>query len=182
MSGKEKQIAFGDLEIVRQFLNTWSIPNDTRVATEHLKSLKDVEAFIKRYFTKENVQVDPLETTIQFRNDLRHLLDQNDEYILNKWINQYPIGVRIKEEEDGLVLEHIAPKTICGQLLKIVVEAVDRDRWKRLKACPDCQYVFYDHTKNQGRVWCGMYAYGAKGRACGTIAKVKRHRAKHTKK
>ena len=35
----------------------------------------------------------------------------------------------------------------------------------------------WDRTRNASKVWCGMYA-GADGRACGSIAKVRRYRAR----
>ena len=59
-----------------------------------------------------------------------------------------------------------------------VVRAVQADEWPRLKACPDCRVVFYDHTRSRTKVWCGMLAGGPEGRACGTIAKVARYRRK----
>ncbi|MGQ0418393.1 CGNR zinc finger domain-containing protein, partial [Bacillus sp. HC-TM] len=49
---------------------------------------------------------------------------------------------------------------------------------EELKACPDCRWVFYDHSRNGSKRWCGMYAGEEGGRACGTIAKVKNYRAK----
>jgi predicted RNA-binding Zn ribbon-like protein len=36
--------------------------------------------------------------------------------------------------------------------------------------------VFYDNTRNGGKRWCLMNAGGPDGRACGTIAKVRRYR------
>jgi predicted RNA-binding Zn ribbon-like protein len=45
--------------------------------------------------------------------------------------------------------------------------------WPRLRACPDCRWVFYDTSRNGRRVWCSMT--GADGaRACGSIAKTRR--------
>jgi predicted RNA-binding Zn ribbon-like protein len=65
-----------------------------------------------------------------------------------------------------------------GRVLGAVVRALQEDTWARLKACPDCQVVFYDHTRSRTKVWCGMLAGGPGGRACGTIAKVRRYRHK----
>lgn len=59
-----------------------------------------------------------------------------------------------------------------------MASAIVNKQWGRLKACPDCKWVFYDQSRNGSKRWCGMYAEGEGGRACGTIAKVKRHRAK----
>ena len=65
----------------------------------------------------------------------------------------------------------------AGDLLAAVVRAIGSGTWQRLKACPDCRWVFYDSTRNASKRWCLMYA-GGEGRACGTIAKVRRYRAR----
>jgi predicted RNA-binding Zn ribbon-like protein len=57
----------------------------------------------------------------------------------------------------------------------VIAQAVKEGTWGRLKACPDCRWAFYDHTRSKTKVWCGMLA-GDGGRACGTIAKVRRYR------
>jgi predicted RNA-binding Zn ribbon-like protein len=61
-----------------------------------------------------------------------------------------------------------------------VVEAVASGAWSRLRRCPDCRLVFWDRTRNASKIWCGMYA-GADGRACGSIAKVRRYRARRAR-
>ena len=38
---------------------------------------------------------------------------------------------------------------------------------------------FDHHTRNGGKRWCLMYAGGPQGRACGTIAKVRRYRERN---
>jgi predicted RNA-binding Zn ribbon-like protein len=45
------------------------------------------------------------------------------------------------------------------------------ETWDRLKACrlDDCQWVFYDHSKNRSRTWCSM-------RVCGNRAKARAYR------
>jgi predicted RNA-binding Zn ribbon-like protein len=40
----------------------------------------------------------------------------------------------------------------CTELLVIVVQAIERKMWSRLKACPDCRLVFYDYTENASKV------------------------------
>jgi predicted RNA-binding Zn ribbon-like protein len=56
-------------------------------------------------------------------------------------------------------------------------QALADGSWSRLRRCPDCKLVFWDRTRNASKVWCGMYA-GADGRACGSIAKVRRYRTR----
>ena len=68
---------------------------------------------------------------------------------------------------------------VAGWLLAAVVDAIADDTWSRLKSCPDCQWIFYDRTRNRSKVWCDMLAGDAGGRSCGTIAKVNRYRQRH---
>ena len=45
------------------------------------------------------------------------------------------------------------------------------DAWRRLKACPDeeCEWAFYDSTRNRSRTWCSM-------EVCGNRTKTRRYR------
>ncbi|HEU4599331.1 MAG TPA: CGNR zinc finger domain-containing protein [Solirubrobacterales bacterium] len=45
------------------------------------------------------------------------------------------------------------------------------DAWRRLKACPDeeCEWAFYDTTRNRSRTWCSM-------EVCGNRDKTRRYR------
>jgi predicted RNA-binding Zn ribbon-like protein len=58
-----------------------------------------------------------------------------------------------------------------AQLLAIVATAVAGGTWERLKACPreDCEWAFYDRTKNRSGRWCRMDQ-------CGNLAKAKAFR------
>jgi predicted RNA-binding Zn ribbon-like protein len=150
------QEAPGQLESVRQLLNTWLIPNDTREPTDRLPSGTPV-------------------AVRALRDDLRSVVARQaglDE-VLNDWIVRLQVTPVIV---DGAVRFRGRPG--CGDLLAIVLAAVASGEWARLKACPDCQWVFYDHTRNAGKRWCLMNAGGPDGRSCGSIAKVKRHRAR----
>ena len=46
--------------------------------------------------------------------------------------------------------------------------------WARLKACPaeDCQWAFYDHSRNRSGTWCEI------GK-CGNRAKARRFRERN---
>jgi predicted RNA-binding Zn ribbon-like protein len=45
------------------------------------------------------------------------------------------------------------------------------DTWNRLKACrlDNCQWAFYDTSKNRSRTWCSM-------KVCGNRAKARAYR------
>jgi predicted RNA-binding Zn ribbon-like protein len=58
-----------------------------------------------------------------------------------------------------------------ARLLAIVGTAVADGTWERLKACPreDCEWAFYDRTKNRSGRWCRMDQ-------CGNLAKARAFR------
>jgi predicted RNA-binding Zn ribbon-like protein len=60
-----------------------------------------------------------------------------------------------------------------AQLLVPVADAVRDGTWSRVKACraDDCQWAFYDRSRNRSGVWCDMAA-------CGNRTKVRAYRAR----
>ena len=67
----------------------------------------------------------------------------------------------------------VASRTI-GLLAIAVMDAQRTDRWRRFKACPSCEWVFYDRSKNHTGRWCSMSA-------CGGRAKVAAFRERERK-
>ncbi|XXM72328.1 CGNR zinc finger domain-containing protein [Lysinibacillus sphaericus] len=43
------------------------------------------------------------------------------------------------------------------------------------------RFFFYDGSKSNTKKWCSMNKNGPDGRACGTMAKVRRYREKNNK-
>jgi predicted RNA-binding Zn ribbon-like protein len=156
------QAAPGELEAVRTLLNSWLIPNDSRQPTDTFAGL-----------AAERGWSGPAARLVRrLRDDLRAAVETGDASCLNGWITE--LDVRPVIEGGDLVYRHKAGP--AGDLLAVVVAAITAGNWRRLKACPDCRWVFYDHTRNGSKRWCLMYAGGPDGRACGTIAKVRRYR------
>jgi predicted RNA-binding Zn ribbon-like protein len=60
-----------------------------------------------------------------------------------------------------------------GRLLAIVHSSIAAGTWQRLKACREhtCEWAFYDHTKNRSGTWCTMDV-------CGNRAKARAYRAR----
>jgi predicted RNA-binding Zn ribbon-like protein len=54
-----------------------------------------------------------------------------------------------------------------GRLLAIVFRAIQDGTWERLKACPaeDCEWAFYDWSKNRSGTWCDMAECGNRAKA-----------------
>ncbi|PHB05638.1 PadR family transcriptional regulator [Bacillus wiedmannii] len=169
------QNAPNELEYIREFLNTWKIPNDTREPIDMLQTEEDIKLFMKKYFHEE-VPFHTIEELKSFREDIR--LTVEGEGSLQKWLEKYPFHVHVKEDMKGITYEPVHEENVYTKVLSIVLMSIQENLWGRLKACPDCRWVFYDHSRNGSKRWCGMYAGETGGRACGTIAKVKNYRAK----
>ncbi|MFF4759734.1 CGNR zinc finger domain-containing protein [Streptomyces sp. NPDC001292] len=110
---------------------------------------------------------------VRLRDDLRADVEGRACGRLDSWLEQFPQTVRVGE--GGIAFRGAG--TAREEILRLAVELVLEQRWRRLRACPDCRWVFYDQSRNNSRTWCSMYA-GETGRACGSIAKVKRMRSK----
>jgi predicted RNA-binding Zn ribbon-like protein len=158
------QIAPGALEQVRELLNSWLIPNDSRLPEDRFDGLAR-----QRGWTGSDASI-----LRELRDDLRRQVENGaaDDDCLNRWVGRLDLRPAIAAGE--MCFSHAGGP--AGDALAAVVAAIGAGTWKRLKACPDCRWVFYDNTRNGSKRWCLMYAGGPEGRACGTIAKVRRYR------
>ena len=85
--------------------------------------------------------------------------------------------LRLRFTDDGGAL--LAPEAggvngALGRLLATVHDSIAQGTWSRLKACREheCEWAFYDHTKNRSGAWCSM-------EACGNRAKARAFRERH---
>lgn len=162
-SGQE---APGELERIRELLNSWRIPNDVRVPTDDFE--RYVGAHHRRRATAD------LRRLRALRDQLRAVVEgKAPPSSLDEWITRLKVRPRLVDDGPKVIFEG---SDDAGALLAIVLAAVQDGSWSRLKACPDCRWVFFDSTRNGTKRWCLMNAGSPTGRACGTNAKVRRFR------
>jgi predicted RNA-binding Zn ribbon-like protein len=172
----------GSLELVRTFLNTGLPTGDGG-----RDRLFDLRADPARWATSfpDTLRPGPgqLDMLVELRQGLLRLLAADptpaDAAWLSGWYQQTGLRARAVIENDKLAtrLTRPARSGLAGAVVEAVAEALANGTWSRLRQCPDCQLVFWDRTRNASKIWCGMYA-GTDGRACGSIAKVRRYRAR----
>lgn len=155
------------LEEVRTLLNTWWIPNDTRIPRDDLAD----------WFSSHRTLLAHRASTRRFREELREGIEQPSRFdaIANRWIRRHRVVPLVAQAELNLS----ADATPAGELAIIVLEEIAAGRFERLKACPDCRWVFYDNTRNGSKRWCMMNSSTPGGRGCGNIAKARRYRSRH---
>jgi predicted RNA-binding Zn ribbon-like protein len=164
----------GELELVRQFINTHEI-NPEREDFEDLSALRRWLAEQGLIQRGERLEDGDVERAIAVREALRSVLSADEPHprdlrTLNSAANDAPLQVvfdaaarpALKPADRGL--DHA-----LARLFAIIECANYEGTWSRLKVCAadDCDWAFYDHTKNRSGAWCSMESCGnrAKGRA-----------------
>jgi hypothetical protein len=160
------QIAPEGLEKVRELLNTWWIPNDTR----------DPRDDLNQWLADNGLTDESLGSLQLLRDELRQVVEHAAQLdsMGNRWIDRYGITPVVTNHR----VRFHGDDSTAGSLAVAVLEAIRDGSIDRLKACPDCRWVFYDNTRNGRKRWCMMNASGPDARGCGNIAKSRRHRAR----
>jgi len=171
-----RDVAPGPLESVRALLNT----GGARDPADRLAGLvADPEAWRAEVGGRCRPTAQELTELRDLRADLRRELGRTHPDGLQDWVDR--LDVRPVLSPDGTPWPVVlAPaRTSCvGELLCAALDAVNRGLWHRLRACPDCRYVFFDSSRNGSRTWCRMTRDDPSGRSCGTLAKARAKRAR----
>ena len=132
--------------------------------------LEDVRGLLNQPPEEVPVALRPL------RGDLLSALESGTTGPLQRWLDRLTPRLELHAPPGARLAFVPAEGSPAAALVAAVAEAFASGAWSRLRACRDCHWVFYDHSRSGTRVWCGMYATGPQGRACGSIAKTRRYR------
>ena len=180
----EVQTAPGELELVRQFVNTNDIDDDI----DELATVEKLRLWLAEHdlgVGNQKLSDADLERTLELREALRQLMLANAGEELSpaaiKRLNETAADVKlaVRFEPDGgsaLAPEAAGLDGSLGAILAIVYRSMADGTWERLKACraDDCQWGFYDTSRNRSAHWCSMAV-------CGNRAKARTYRRKHRK-
>jgi predicted RNA-binding Zn ribbon-like protein len=162
----------GELELVRAFVNTW----DAEDATETFVSPEALRAWLVEHGVLEAdaapAEVADVERAIALRGALRTMLRAN--HGASEPDRQAPATLEAIARRARLAVRFGPGATTrrepladgvdgaLGRLLARVAAAMDDGTWRRLKICPadDCQWAFYDTSRNRSGVWCDMGVCG----------------------
>jgi predicted RNA-binding Zn ribbon-like protein len=181
---RKTQTAPGELERVREFLNT----ADLEQQTDALSDPRSLGAWLAgQGLAPEDVRVGAadLSRAVELREALRALLLAHNGLELDPdaapMLDAAACRAKLRLRFDAAGAAHLEPEAsgvagALGQLLAIVHAAIADGSWPRLKACRDdtCQWAFYDHTKNHSGAWCTM-------EVCGNRAKARAYRERQTR-
>lgn len=167
----------GTLETVRAFVNTYDAETGAdEIAVPRALAGWLEEAGLAQDFTPTAADV---ARAASLREALRALLFANNgaeldpaaDAHLNAALAGSSLEVRFERGSAALVPRGGGLDAALARLGAIVREAMQAGDWARLKACPadDCQWAFYDRSRNRSRTWCSMDV-------CGNRAKVRKFR------
>jgi predicted RNA-binding Zn ribbon-like protein len=162
----------GELELVRAFVNTWDAEDDaeTFVSAGALRAWL-VEHELLGADGDARATASDLEHALALREALRALLRHNHGDVLDPAApaaleaaaRRAELSVRFGDDATTRV-EPLAGGVdgALGRLLARVTAAMGEGTWRRLKVCPaeDCQWAFYDTSRNRSAVWCDMGVCG----------------------
>ena len=167
----------GDLELVRDFINTLDVLPDTDKIGDPA-SLASWVAEHRLVPTQPTLTEEDLGRARSLREALRALLLANAGFPLApESAEAFDAAVgsarfRTRADEAGrlelLPTEAGGLEHAIGGLASIVLAAQQGGSWPRLKACAECHWALYDRTKNHSAAWCGSQ--------CGTRVRTRRHR------
>ena len=178
----EPRAAPGELEMVRQLINSRSIQR----GTDELTSIDALAAWLHNHdFNVDTTSLtdDSLQLFLRIREGLRALVMVNSgeppEKTALKGMESVAqrLGLGFQVGSDGslsAVPSGNGLERAAGKLLLIAYRSMIDGTWARLKACSSdsCRYAFYDNSKNRTGKWCSMAV-------CGNRNKVRKYLKEH---
>jgi predicted RNA-binding Zn ribbon-like protein len=156
----------GRLELLQRFINSYNhdFPRDwDRIGTG-----EKAEAWLReKGLVSAEVRVTPedAERLCELREAIRALLVGRDEAMAIAVIREAAHGapLTVAVGDGGETALQPAAGGVDGAvatLLGILHEAQLSGHWERLKGCRQCEYAFYDRSKNRSAAWCAMSICG----------------------
>src|SRR4051794_16824477 len=121
----------------------------------------------------EDVSVEDLVNVRDLREALRGLLLANNggpeppgaRPVLELAAERAGLAVRLDPEGAALSPVTNGVDGALGRVVAAAVVAMWDGTWPRLKACPRCQWAFYDRSPNARATWCAMSICGQRVKA-----------------
>ena len=155
------------VNLLVDFANSYDVED----GTEDLGTPADLAGWLAdRGLLTRDAEVSPAALTLalELRAGFRQAMTAHhdgtrpDSPELTKVAAKLPLRLSFESGEPRLVPTGDPVDRALGALLVAAEAAAANGVWHRLKLCAasDCQYAFYDTSKNQSRTWCSMAVCG----------------------
>jgi predicted RNA-binding Zn ribbon-like protein len=160
----------GRLELLQRFINTHNhdFPHDW----DRIGTAKKATAWLREkglVAPGDRISADDAARLREFREALRELVIANEKgrpdgsaLDVICWVSRLA-RLSVAVDEAGHTALEAADGGVDGvvaTLLGILHEAQLTGEWSRLKACRQCEYAFFDRSKNRSAAWCAMSICG----------------------
>lgn len=166
----------GAVPAVKDPLLAWiSLGDEPGVAPGPIERVRALLNTDDRFHGVERLPDDAPTVLSQVRDALRRYLVDDDRARLDVLAVAHPLVVSFAPEaSSGPARARLVPADgtdVVAGLLAEVLEAQRDGTWQRLKACanPDCQWIYYDASRNRSGRWCSMGE-------CGDVMKARAYR------
>ena len=160
----------GTLGLVQAFINS---NYDLTPGNKGAELLASPEALAK-WFVKRGIgrgggatETD-LTRAIAIREGLRELLVARNESREAALDEKFNVSVQLRTDGARLASDATGAGAALDLILALATAAMLDGSWQRLKACRECSWAFYDHSRNSAGNWCSM-------KVCGGRVKQRRH-------
>jgi predicted RNA-binding Zn ribbon-like protein len=165
----------GELELVRQFVNTLDVEEGTD-ELDGPHSLLDWFSGMGLIDDEAIADEEDLKRALALQEGIRSLLlANNGEGIEPADLRELDrvagsVCLRVRFDEDAVARLGPASSGVSaalGRILAAVVLATEEGIWGRLKICSNdaCQWAFYDRSRNRSGKWCTMEVCGNRMKA-----------------
>ena len=153
----------GRLELLQRFINSHNhdLPEDW----DRIGTAAKARAWLKeKGLIRPGDQITAADATRlrELREALRALIVAPDPAAADVVRAQHA-PLRVVVDDAGATVLTPASRGADGAvatLLGILHEAQIRGDWSRMKACRQCEYAFFDRSKNRSAAWCSMSICG----------------------
>jgi predicted RNA-binding Zn ribbon-like protein len=154
----------GELALVQAFINSnYDLEHDH--GAELLGSPEALTRWLRRRRLiggSAKATAADLERALTLREDLRELLIAKHEGREARLTAEFSATVHLSTDGAQLTSAgHSVPQAL-DLILAHTTAAQLQGTWHRLKACKECSWAFYDHSKNGAGSWCSMKVCGGR--------------------
>jgi predicted RNA-binding Zn ribbon-like protein len=158
------------LELLQRFINTYN--HDFPLDWDRIGTAKKAQAWLREkglVSARERISEADAGRLREFREALRALVVANEQgrpagsaVEVICWVSELA-RLSVAVDEAGRTSLEATDGGVDGAvatLLGILHEAQITGEWSRLKACRECEYAFFDRSKNRSAAWCSMSICG----------------------
>jgi predicted RNA-binding Zn ribbon-like protein len=160
----------GRLELLQRFVNTWN--HELPVAWDRIGTASRAQSWLREkglIDLRDRITADDAAELRALREALRTIIGTDRREVpdpeaidtLRAAASTATLSIDIDESaHTSLSAGGSSAARAVATLLGIMHAAQLTGGWTRLTACRQCEYVFYDRSRNRSAVWCSMSICG----------------------